>query len=99
MNASQQPYKSGTEPSGYTDENQDFEQDTVPRLNLNLNIGNITGIPSALGMTDGGQTTKYQFQNSGMQDNIEGPQNSGSIQYVDQSPQTVGNQPEVSHVG
>ena len=34
--------------------NSDYNRLTVPRLKLNLNIGNITGVPSALGMTDGG---------------------------------------------
>ena len=44
--------------------NSDYNRLTVPRLKLNLNIGNITGVPSALGMTDGGQTTKYKFTGS-----------------------------------
>jgi hypothetical protein len=42
--------------------NSEMNSQTVPRMKLNLNIGNITGIPSALGYTDGGDTTKYKFK-------------------------------------
>ena len=52
--------------------NSDLNRLTVPRLKLNLNIGGITGIPSALGLTDGGETTKYKFLGSqGPQGEIE----------------------------
>lgn len=39
----------------------DDDRDTMKRKKLNLQFGNITGIPSALGMTGGGGTTKYKY--------------------------------------
>ena len=44
----------------------DEDRDTMKRKKLNLQFGNITGIPSALGMTGGGGTTKYKFKNDGL---------------------------------
>ena len=46
------------------------ERDTMNRAKLNLQFGNITGIPSALGMTEGGGTSQFKFKeaNSGGMD-------------------------------
>jgi hypothetical protein len=55
-----------------------IDRHTVPRLQLNLQVGNITGIPSALGLTDGGQTTKYYYKASGQGDIPENQDSGGT---------------------
>lgn len=62
---------------------QNFDENLLnpsSRRRLNLQFGNITGIPSGLGLTDGRETTNYYFKksNSGGLDAHQNL-NSGSI--------------------